>query len=435
MNANTDWTSAIAIVVAGIIVGVLVLVLNRRRGVTAAQSQNLELHDLHAKRDALVLQLRDLDENASVEERQRIEREAADVLRRIDGHQAAPQDATGAPRAAAAMNPVVKGYLWGAASVAALAALGYFVMQAATPRQEGGLATGGIEAGSMQQRNSQQAAPPDPAVQRLEAAVQSDPNNLQLRNQLAQAYLERENLIGVFEQTQFVLTKSPDDSRALTFQALVRLAMGETDTAVQMLQRATKSDPANLDGWVSLAWVYAQTDKLPEAEKMIAEAKRQSPADAAQLDGVFTQMKQHAAQPQSTASAGALPPDHPPVGPGAVAPTPLPASSSGAADARAVTVTVDLDRAARQKNGVLFVMARGAAGGPPVAVKRLQVASFPVTFQFGAADSMMGQPLPDTFRLEARLDQDGDPLTKTPADPAAAQPNVAIGERVALALK
>ena len=60
-------------------------------------------------------------------------------------------------------------------------------------------------------------------------AVQRDPNNLQLRNDLAQAYIERENLMAVFEQTKFVLEKSPTDSRALTFQALVRMAMGEAD--------------------------------------------------------------------------------------------------------------------------------------------------------------------------------------------------------------
>ena len=145
--------------------------------------------------------------------------------------------------AASTMNPAVKGFLWGAASFAALAGLGYFVMQSANPRDEGGSVTGGIAS------QQQQAAPaqPDPMVLQLEEAVRKNPDNLQMRNDLAQAYLERDNLMGVFEQTKFVLEKSPDDSRALTFQGLVRLAMGEGDEATKMLEHATKSDPKNLD--------------------------------------------------------------------------------------------------------------------------------------------------------------------------------------------
>jgi hypothetical protein len=48
---------------------------------------------------------------------------------------------------------------------------------------------------------------------------------------------------------------------------------------------------------------------------------------------------------------------------------------------------------------------------------------------------MMGQPLPDKFRLEARLDSDGDAATKTPTDPTASQNDVAPGAAVKLALK
>jgi len=68
-------------------------------------------------------------------------------------------------------------------------------------------------------------------------------------------------------------------------------------------------------------------------------------------------------------------------------------------------------------------------------VKRMQVGSFPVTLQLSSADSMMGQPLPDKFRLEARLDSDGDAMTRTPADPSAMQNDVAPGASVKLALK
>ena len=433
MNAPTDWTSAIAILVAGVILGFMVVLYFKRKGVTHEPfAEDLELSDLEAKRDALVRQLRDLDEHASADERQRLELETAEVLRRIDERRplVARVDGTGKRPPSTGMNPVMKGYLWGVVSVAALVGLGYFVMQAATPREEGGVATGGIEGVA---EHPSAAPSSDPVVVRLESAVQQDPENLQLRNDLAQAYLERNNLMAVFEQTRYVLEKSPNDSRALTFQALVRLAMGESDTAVQMLQQATKSDPKNLDGWVSLAWVYAQTDRMDEAEAMIAEAISQSPSDKAQLDQVFASMKQHVADAKNAPPSGAMPADHPPVQAGAVPPPPP--ASPPAAGGRAVTVTLDLDPAAPRKNGIVFVMARGPAGGPPVAVKRLQVASFPVTFELGPGDSMMGQPLPDSFRLEARLDADGDAMTKAPTDLNAGQAGVMIGSNVRLALK
>jgi len=48
---------------------------------------------------------------------------------------------------------------------------------------------------------------------------------------------------------------------------------------------------------------------------------------------------------------------------------------------------------------------------------------------------MMGQTLPAQFRVEARLDADGDPMTKPPTDPSAMQDGVAPGATVRLALK
>lgn len=438
MNAPTDWVSAIAILSAGLIVGLLfVIFFNRKKSTRKLGSEKeLAYKDLHAKRDALVQQLRDLDENASADERRRLERETADVLRQLDERRGGDvvMEPVTAAAPASTMNPAMKGFLWGAGSFAALGLLGYLVMQAASPRQEGGSVTGG-------EPSAQMAPRPDPVVQQLEAAVQRDPENIALRNDLAQAYLERDNLMAVFEQTKFVLAKAPTDSRALTYQGLVRVAMGETELAGQMLEQATKSDPKNLDSWVARAWLYAQGDDMKKAESMIAEAAKQSPDDKTRLEEVFTQMKAHVAQMKADPSMQAteLPQGHPPID--GAAPTPAANAQMAQtrpappADGKSVKVTLSLDPGAKLKAGTLYVMARPAAGGPPVAVKRLNVSSFPVTFDFGSADSMMGQPLPGQFILEARLDSDGDAATKPATDPSASRANVAPGAQVSLALK
>ena len=434
MNEPTDWTSALAILIAGLALGALfIYFFGRRKTKTLGDESDLVRKDLEAKRDALIQQLRDLDENASPDERTRLEVETATVLRKLD---AAPQsplpvargEGQGEGRPSTAMNPAVKGFLWGAGSFAALAGLFYFVMQASTPRQEGDQLTGNLPTA---QQGAPQQQQPDAMLMQLQSAVQQDPDNLQLRNDLAQAYLERENMMAVFEQTKFVLDRKPEDSRALTYAALVRMAMGESDEAEQMLQRASKSDPKNLDTWVARAWMFAQRNDMKNAEAMIAEASKQSPENKTRLEDVLRQMKQAAAQPQQTAAAqsGELPPGHPPVD-GAP-----PATPAAPVSGPSVNVTLELDPSAAGKTGVLYIIARNPAGGPPVAVKRMAGVQFPVTLALSSADSMMGQPLPAKFRLEARLDSDGDAATKPPTDPSATAADVTPGANVKLALK
>ncbi len=435
MNQPTDWVSAIAILAGGLILGLLVVFYFSRRK-SGRLDSDPALRDLEAKRDALVRQLRDLDENTTPAERHRLERETADVLRALDLHASPVPPSPRAPASSAfTINPAMKGFLWGAGSFAALAALFFFVMQQSNPRQQGMEATGAIpgQQQAQQQQQPQQAAQPDPLVMQLEAAVAKDPNNDTLRNDLARVYLDRENLMGVFEQTKVVLARNPNDPRALTLNALVRMAMGEPEIALQMLEKSTRIQPKELDSWVALAWVYAQSGKMKEAERAIAEAAKVSPKDKARLDMVFAQMKQHASGQPSAVAEGELPAGHPPVDGAPAAATPAAPAAAGAANS--VTVTIDLDPAATQRTGILFIMARNPGGGPPVAVKRLMAANFPMTLQFGAADSMMGQPLPATFRLEARLDSDGDAATKPPTDPAGRADNVAPGMAVKLALK
>jgi tetratricopeptide (TPR) repeat protein len=437
-SPGTDWASAISILAAGLILGALfVFYFKRRKSSSATLDGDIQRNDLEAKRDALLQQLHDPDLDPT--ERTRLELETAQTLRALDGLQSPLPVARGEGEGSLStgMSPATKGFLWGAGSVAALAGLFYFVMQQATPRTEGGSLTGAVGGETQTQTQAQpQQAQADPMLMQLEAAVQREPDNLQLRNDLAQAYLERDNLMAVFEQTKIVLAKSPNDSRSLTFQGLVRMAMGETAVATQMLQQATKVDPKNLDGWVALAWVYAQSDRMKEAEATMAEAARQSPNDRARLEEVLGQMKKHVeeAKNQPAQAAGALPQGHPPVDAPAAAPQ-APATPAVAPVAGAVTVTLTLDPSASARSGVVFVMVKNPGGGPPIAVKRVVAMSFPTTVQISSADSMMGQPLPASFRLEVRLDTDGDAMTKNPTDPKALQDGVTAGSSVTLALK
>jgi tetratricopeptide (TPR) repeat protein len=410
----TDWVSAAGMILSGLIVGFMFWYGMKGR----APKQDTARLDLEAKRDVLLQQLREMKETGgSVEEQRRLERETADVLRALDEH--APAKPTHGKTAPADINIAaltraasIRGFVWGALSVAVLGGIGWFVTQHATPKTEG--TTGGTPMSASAANPHPNQPPPDAALQQIEAAVAKSPNDLEMHEQLAKAYLERENLMGVFEQTKYILERSPDDARALTYQALVRMSMGQRDGAAQMLQHAIKSDPQLTDAYVALAWDDVQTGKIADAEKLIAEAGSRHPDEQAKLADVLTKMKEQAKNPQPAA-----------------APAPAAAGPS-------VHISLSLDGAAPSPNAVLFVIARasGQTAGPPAAVKRISSPTFPLDLDLTAADSMMGQPLPATVRIEARLDSDGDAMTKNPSDPHAAQDGVATnGAKVSLVLK
>ena len=366
----TNWLNAAAMLLSGLIVGFMFIYGMKRR----EERSDLERRDLEAKRDALIAQLR---AEGDPQERGRLELEAAEVLRKLDRVGPRPSAAAeggGPPQKAAAL----KGFFWGAGSVAVLAAIGFFVMQSAKPKE-------------------QAAAAPSDSVAQLEQAVQKNPNDLALRDDLAKAYLDRENMTGVVGQTQYVLQRSPDDARALTYEALVRIAMGQAEASVEMLQRATRSDPDLIDAWVGLAWVNAQNGKMSEARDAIGEAKRRHPDQAQRLDMLLSRF-----QPA----------------------TPIRVTLTAAPSAHLAA------------GGVIFVIARaeGVTSGPPIAVKRLPLGPFPMNVEISSADSMTGQQLPSRVRIEARLDSDGDPLTKSATDLTAVKDGVGVGESISLTL-
>ncbi|MFZ2492881.1 MAG: tetratricopeptide repeat protein, partial [Thermoanaerobaculia bacterium] len=334
MNTPTDWVAPIAILAGGLILGLLFVWFFGRRKASApsiGSDRDLEVKDLVAKRDALIAQLRELDTDSQLapdqlaRERSRLELETAEVLRALDQHKPGKGGrGSAAPAAAAveapafeesapasAMNPALKGFLWGTLSVALIATLAWFVTKDSTPREPEGAMTGGQPA---------MGAPgqPNPVVLQLEEAVKKSPEDLELRTNLAQAYLESDNLMGVFEQTKYVLERSPEHSRALTFQALVRVAMGEMPAALQMLDKATKSDPKNMDGWLALAWIQTQNDETAKADQTIASAVKASPEEKQRIEATYAEMKrvnaQMAKQPGgATAAGGQMPEGHPPI--------------------------------------------------------------------------------------------------------------------------
>jgi cytochrome c-type biogenesis protein CcmH len=117
--------------------------------------------------------------------------------------------------------------------------------------------------------------------------------------------------------------------------------------------------------------------------------------------------------------AEAGPPMLPPV-PGRGAPSlAAEAAASGAADGPPISGRIALAEAlaARAPAGaVLFLIARRGPG-PPVAVQRIAAPRFPLEFSIGPADKMVPTlPFAGELALSARLDADGNAMSRSPGD-------------------
>jgi tetratricopeptide (TPR) repeat protein len=450
MNAipSVDWVPALAVLGVGLVFGVLAVVrlfAISRRAARSGPAVPVQVRDLAGKRDALLRQLREMEDTASkrtpeqlARERYALELEAARVLLALDergGPGAARRARKGAPASAAAKSrdsaraspdrAGLRGFLWGTGSATALLLLGLLVYQSARPREPGGSVTGDLPAGSRAQGGG---ATPDAEEAQIQAALARNPQDVGGRLALVRLYVDRQNWMGVWKETARILEQAPGNPPALAYQALVRLAMGQTEIAVDMLTKAVAADPDLIDAYAWLVMGEVRLGRVRDADATIARASKRFPDRAADFRQFLAEQKREAAAARTSLAPGQGDP-HAGLGtPGEGASgAPAPARGGG----RRVAGTVDIEPSLRSTvapGAVLFVFARaaGAAGGPPVAVKRLPP-TFPAAFELTEADSMMGQPFPDPLLIEARLDSDGDPTTRSPTDPKARMDRVKAG--------
>jgi tetratricopeptide (TPR) repeat protein len=460
--AEVQWQPALVVLVGGLVLGALLVWWVRRRGGPALaatpEAPPLELRDLDGRIAVLLRQLRELDDAATkrtpeqlARERYALELEAARALQAREAlapkakAKAKAKAPAASPGAAPSGSGAARGFLWGLGSAAAVALLVFLVWQAAERRPEGGSVTGttpgGAPAGAPGGAPGSGApggapgtgAPVDGRTAQLREVLARNPEDHDTRLDLARQLLTQRDLMGVWNETQHVLEHEPGQPRALAYQALVRLAMGQGEVAVSMLQQAIAAAPDLLEAHQNLAFVYASLGRTKEAEAAVAEVARRSPEEAERLRQALAQLAE-ARDKQAPPPAG----EDPHRG---VAPPSAVAQATAAPRATAPTIKgrpaavfgwieADTSVAARIPPGtVVFLTVReaGVAQGPPVAVKRLESGSFPLQFELGTADSMMGQPLPERMRIDARADADGDPMTRPATDPAGHADGVDLG--------
>ncbi|HEY0838797.1 MAG TPA: tetratricopeptide repeat protein [Vulgatibacter sp.] len=448
---GTDWLPGIIALALGLVGGAF-LWLRHAKGAKTAPAfdpRQAKLEELRARRDLAVARLREIGPDAGHDlaaERSRLEVEVAQTLRSLDqlesaapsGTQGAPvkHDNTGAPGVTGtgffASRPVLRGFLWGAGTASFLFLLVFFLGDLATPGKLGGPPMG--PAGVM--GASADDGAPDPELDQLRATVAAHPQDAEMKLDLAQALLFRDRLLEAFNVVQEVTKAAPDNPRALTYEGVVRSAMGQQERAVELLDRAVQLDPMLTEAWVRRGLAAFDMGRYQVAIESWERALEQRPDGRAALQPVIAEAR---ARLEGGAEAGATTPVN-----AAPAAAPHPEAAPPAAGARQagdILVSLDLDPALAgkvQPGSIVFVTVRqaGVTAGPPVAAKRIPAGDFPLAVSIGGSDTMMGQPMPESVSLEARIDRDGNAMTKDPDDPVARADGIrAGGEPVRLVLR
>ena len=148
-----DWTPLHAVFAASLVAGAIVLwrvYAAFRKRAREPEGSPLDRRELLRRRNVLVQQLREVQDNdaertAEQLARERLGMELEEVLRELDRDSASrvlPRQGRGASRSTggsvSAGNPVRRGFLWGTASTAAVALLLFLVYTTVRQREGGG---------------------------------------------------------------------------------------------------------------------------------------------------------------------------------------------------------------------------------------------------------------------------------------------------------
>ena len=424
----SDFIPGFVVLAIGLAVGgVLAVRLLRaagsgRRGSRVADLQ-LEVADLGARREELYATLRESrDEGLDEAERRRLELSAARSLKALEDTRRALEQRrskgtkppTGKVATASSTRPALIGFAFGAGMVALVVVLFFWAGRDATPAADPAAATvGGPREDALAQLDPKVAT----RVRTLEEQLQREPTNLDTRKALAETLISEGLLFEGYQESQRILQQSPDDPDGFYLQGLVRLMMGQSETAVELLDRAIDGQPQHVSAYLVRGLARLRQGNNQDAISDWETGLEASGGTHPGLERLLEMARE---------------------GKGAEEILGVPASASSALSPRidrAFTARVELAFGADPTPGsVLFVFLQTDEPGPPAAVKRIDNPVFPIDLSLDDSDSMLGRPLPDEGTLSARLDADGNASTRDPGD-LAAEVRTRRGEAVSLILR
>ena len=401
----------LAVIVLGAGLGAwLVLRTRGDAAVTVAAGSRQRQIELQDERDRLMESLRDNDLTEG--DRKELETAAARVLREIEGLERTigaagngagdsqvphdgSQEAGGAPLTdSAGRSSTWVGFAWGVGVSLAIVALVLLAGRDSRSRQSGEPMTGGdgLRPGA--------EIPADfehPGIE-VSAEAQQQLDDLERRwtgeqdltalKELTLANLALQRFMQAHEWSQVILERDPEDPDGLYAQGVVRMAMGQSDTAIQYFDRVLGTYPNHLLALVAKGAAYRGLGQI--------DAARATWEQALLVSGNQPQVQQLLDDIDRPATASQP-------------------QTSRPEDAADVSYHLHLScTGPRPQADTLFVILRseGVTTGPPVAVRRLDEPNLPLEVHLSQADSMIGGELPPSAAVTARWDADGNAMTR-----------------------
>ena len=366
------WGPPLAVFGVSALVGLVMVV--RIKG---EANQNVQNKDLLARKQQLIEQIQELEADQNKfspevyqQERERLVSLAAQVLEQLEKPES---DSTVSRRSSELSTSFLTTFAF---LLLVFGGILYGVTQFAKPRAEGQIMTGG-ETSMLEELMAKRQAEVDEATRMIEA----DPNNLDALNVLGYDALMRQDLQGAMGYIETARGLQPDHPDVLLHLAILQMQVGMGERAEISISQALTIRPDFPRGllWRCLLRMRAGDKEAALLDLNSAEGKLTWPEDIGFFNAIQAEL---------------------------VRPPPLLTGE--------ITVSSELI----VPDGVLFVIARRSktGGGPPVAVSRIASPHFPMPFTLGKGDMVMGGEWPEEVWLEARLDQDGNAMTKMEDD-------------------
>jgi cytochrome c-type biogenesis protein CcmH len=203
-----------------------------------------------------------------------------------------------------------------------------------------------------------------------------------------------------------VLATDPNNPEAHSYMGFILVQAGHGDGALMAFDKALSQAPNfPMALWGKGMTLYQEKKDYAGARQILEQLLNMLPAGEQRNEIVKVLAEIPATGGDSTRSA-------------ATEKTPTAAASSSAQISGKITIDPKL-KANVDPNAALFIIARPAsgAGGPPLAVKKIDKPVFPLTYSLSQENVMMqGTPFTGKINLTVRLDKDGNPVTRTPGD-------------------
>ncbi|MGE5216281.1 MAG: cytochrome c-type biogenesis protein CcmH [Chloroflexota bacterium] len=203
-----------------------------------------------------------------------------------------------------------------------------------------------------------------------------------------------------------VLAAEPDNPEAHSYMGFILIHAGHSDGALMAFDKALSRAPNfPMALWGKGMILYQDKKDFAGARTIFEQLLNLVPPgeERNQITQVLAEIPTTGGQKSQATTAAA-------------------STSATSASSAQISGKITIDPKLKAKldpNAALFIIARpaGGAGGPPLAVKKIDHPTFPLDYSLSQQNVMMqGMPFTGKINITVRLDKDGNPITHSPGD-------------------